>query len=51
MNAPRGGHSSENGIWHDGAIFAYFPGQDKWWTLLLAFQSQSFNTDDRGNPL
>jgi uncharacterized protein YukJ len=48
---PRGNHSAENAIWHDGAIFAYFPGQDKWWTLLLAFQSQSFNTDDKGNPI
>jgi uncharacterized protein YukJ len=48
---PRGNHAAENGTWHDGAIFAYFPGQDKWWTLLLAFQSQSFNTDDQGNPV
>ena len=47
---PRGNHSDENGSWHDGAILAYFPGQNRWWTLLMAFQSQSFNTDDRGNP-
>ena len=47
---PAGNHSSENKVWHDGAIFAYFPAQDKWWTLLLSFQSQSFDTDERGNP-
>lgn len=50
-----GGWLKDNGIFQDGALFIHFPGvgaEDRWVAVFLAFQSQSFHTDDNtGNPL
>lgn len=36
----------DDGVWQDGGLFLHFPDQDRWVSLFLAFQSQSFHTDD-----
>lgn len=47
--------TKDNGIFQDGALFIHYPGvgaEDRWVAVFLAFQSQSFHTDDfTGNPL
>jgi uncharacterized protein YukJ len=45
-----GAYRSDNGIYHDGALVIEYPG-DKWRGFFFAFQSQSFDTDDKGNPV
>ncbi|MEJ2887697.1 DUF2278 family protein [Actinomycetospora aeridis] len=40
-------HARDDGVWQDGALLLHFPGQDQWVAVLLAFQSQSWHTDDR----
>lgn len=44
-------HWDDNGTWADGALFFHDPGPDRWMAIFLAFQSQSWQTDDRGNPV
>jgi uncharacterized protein YukJ len=44
-------HSDENGIWNDGALIFYLPATNKWTAIFIAFQGQSWNTDDNGNPI
>lgn len=39
----------DNGAFQDGAIVIELPG-DKWRAFFFAFQSQSFDTDNDGNP-
>ena len=39
----------DNGVYQDGAIFIEYPG-DKWRVFFFAFQSQTFDTDNKGNP-
>jgi uncharacterized protein YukJ len=38
---------SDDGVFQDGALFINLPQGDQWIALFLAFQSQSFHTDDR----
>ncbi len=47
----RGRHASENGVWRDGGLMFYRPAADRWTGVFLAFQSQSWITDDRGFPI
>ena len=47
---PTGGHSGDNGAYQDGALLVYFPSEDRWLGAFLAFQTQSWQTDDQGNP-
>ncbi len=47
---PAGAFEKDNGTWQDGAIFIEFPGQQEWSAIFIAFQTQSWNTDDNGNP-
>ncbi|HKQ73742.1 MAG TPA: YukJ family protein [Blastocatellia bacterium] len=39
----------DNGVYQDGCIFIEYPG-DKWRAFFFAFQSQTFDTDNKGNP-
>lgn len=48
---PRNNHSSQNGVWQDGAVFVNLPSQGAWTALFLAFQTQSWTTDAAGNPV
>jgi uncharacterized protein YukJ len=44
-------HGGDNGINQDGALYVYLPGTATWICVFIAFQTQSWNTDDQGNPL
>jgi uncharacterized protein YukJ len=44
----------DDGIWQDGALILHFPAgsdgpKEKWIAIFLAFQSQSWETDDKGH--
>lgn len=39
-------HASEDGVFHDGCLFFQYP-SGAWRAFFMAFQSQSFQTDDR----
>lgn len=43
-----GKYKKDNGIYQDGALIIEYP-QNKWRAFFIAFQSQSFKTDDKGN--
>ena len=43
-----GKYRKDNGVFQDGAIYIEYP-DDKWRAFFLAFQSQTFDTDDQGN--
>jgi uncharacterized protein YukJ len=42
--------SKDNGTFQDGALMVYFPNDQRWLAAFIAFQSQSWTTDDKGNP-
>ena len=46
-----GSFKRDNGIWQDGGILLHFTLTNQWVALFLAFQSQSFHTDDLGNAV
>lgn len=48
---PAGDHSGDNGVWQDGALFIHLPAGDRWMALFIAFQTESWQTDDAGDPL
>ncbi len=48
---PADNHGGDNGVWQDGALFISLPGQSTWTALFIAFQTESWTTDDKGNPL
>lgn len=37
---------ADDGVWQDGALLLYLPEPDRWVAVFLAFQSQSWHTDD-----
>ena len=45
-----GKYRKDNGIFQDGALITEYPG-DKWRAFFFAFQSQTFDTDNAGNPV
>jgi uncharacterized protein YukJ len=38
---------SDDGVWQDGGVLFHFPAEARWVAIFLAFQSQSWHTDDR----
>jgi hypothetical protein len=44
-------HWHDNGIWSDGGLIFHEPRHDRWSAIFLAFQTQSWHTDDRGDPI
>jgi uncharacterized protein YukJ len=46
-----GSFEKDNGIDQDGALFVYLPATSTWISVFIAFQTESWNTDDQGNPL
>lgn len=51
MNQGNGGkYKKDNGVYQDGGLVFSYP-NGRWLAFFFAFQSQSFNTDDKGNPL
>jgi uncharacterized protein YukJ len=47
--AGRQDFSHDNGIFQDGALMAFFPSANRWLAAFIAFQSQSWTTDDNGD--
>lgn len=47
---PKGSHDQDNGTYQDGAVFVEWS-DGTWSALFIAFQSQSWNTDDNGNAV
>ncbi|MFC8343857.1 DUF2278 family protein [Streptomyces sp. NPDC057280] len=48
----RGRFRGDDGVWQDGGVLIHFPAPDRWVGIFLAFQSQSWHTDDvTGHPL
>jgi uncharacterized protein YukJ len=39
--------AKDDGVFQDGALLINLPQKDQWIAIFLAFQSQSFRTDDR----
>ena len=48
---PTNSFGYDNGIWQDGAVFIYTPKTKLWTAIFIAFQTESWNTDDSGNPI
>ena len=48
---PRGSHDRDNGIFQDGALVVHVPSQSRYLAVFVAFQTQSWATDERGDPL
>ncbi|MFD0279187.1 DUF2278 family protein [Kitasatospora sp. NPDC127111] len=47
MNQGNSGHfKSDDGVFQDGGVLIHFPGENRFVAIFLAFQSQSFHTDD-----
>jgi uncharacterized protein YukJ len=41
-----GQFQKDNGVWQDGGLLIHYPTRNQWVGIFLAFQSQSFHTDD-----
>jgi len=48
---PLNSYGQDNGIWQDGALFLYAPSTNIWTAVFIAFQTESWNTDNSGNPI
>ncbi|HWD97544.1 MAG TPA: DUF2278 family protein, partial [Bryobacteraceae bacterium] len=48
---PPGSFEKDNAIWQDGALFLELPATNQWIAVFLAFQTESWMTDNNGNPL
>ena len=47
MNQGNAGQfQKDNGVWQDGGLLIHYPTRNQWVGIFLAFQSQSFHTDD-----
>ncbi|MGH3669751.1 MAG: DUF2278 family protein [Pseudonocardiaceae bacterium] len=47
MNQGNTGHfRGDDGVWQDGGLLLHYPSTDQWVAIFLAFQSQSWHTDD-----
>ncbi len=47
-----GAFTRDNGVWQDGGLLLHFPGESRWVGIFLAFQSQTWHTDDTtGNAI
>jgi uncharacterized protein YukJ len=44
-------HWHDNGSWSDGGLIFHEPSHDRWSAIFLAFQTQSWHTDNHGNPI
>ncbi|NYF78772.1 YukJ family protein [Granulicella arctica] len=47
---PLNSYGADNGIWQDGTLFLYLPTPNTWTAVFIAFQTESWTTDDNGNP-
>ena len=47
---PQGNFGGDNGIWQDGCLLFQLPATNSWTAIFLAFQTESWTTDNNGNP-
>ena len=47
---PVSNHGGANGTWQDGALFVRLPQQSTWTAVFIAFQTESWTTDTKGDP-
>lgn len=47
---PVNNHGGDNGVWQDGALLIHLPSKNTWTAVFIAFQNESWSTDDKGNP-
>ena len=47
---PANNHGVDNGVWQDGAVFINLPSTNHWMAIFIAFQSQTWHTDNNGDP-
>jgi len=47
---PLDSFGADNGIWQDGALFIHLPAKNTWTAVFIAFQTESWQTDDSGTP-
>jgi uncharacterized protein YukJ len=55
-NPISGGFAGDNGVWQDGAMFLQAPSLSSgpaqtWVAVFIAFQTESWDTDNNGNPV
>ncbi len=53
-NPNPGSFAADNGIWQDGAMFLQMPtlnASPTWVAVFIAFQTESWNTNDQGDPV
>ncbi|MEO6803234.1 MAG: YukJ family protein [Granulicella sp.] len=48
---PAATFGKDNGTWQDGALFLYMPTTRQWTAIFIAFQQESWTTDNKGTPL
>lgn len=49
---PVNNHGGDNGVWQDGALFIHLPASNTWTAVFIAFQTESWETNDNtGNPV
>lgn len=48
---PQGKYFKDNGTWQDGGLLFHYASRNRWAAVFTAFQSQSFTTDEKGNPV
>ena len=48
---PPGSFEKDNGIWQDGMLVFELPASGTWAAIFIAFQTESWSTDDNGNPV
>lgn len=47
---PTGSFEKDNGIWQDGLLVFELPATKTWAAIFIAFQDESWSTDNNGNP-
>ena len=48
---PLKNHGGDNGVWQDGALMIHLPATKTWTAVFIAFQTESWSTDSKGNPV
>ena len=48
---PANNHGGDNGVWQDGALLIHLPSKGTWTAVFIAFQTESWSTDSKGNPV
>ena len=48
---PPGSFEKDNVIWQDGMLVFELPASGTWAAIFIAFQTESWSTDDNGNPV